>query len=74
MKRAMKAWVVRDPSGYAWVDLARTKRRDCIAAYIEGTKASWQWWRKEYGRTCVPCVVTYDDGRKSAPRKRKVAK
>ncbi len=74
MKRQVKAWVVRDSGGYAWVDFARTTRRDCIAAYIDGTDESWRWWREERGRKCVPCVVTYDDGRKAKRSEAKRAK
>ena len=64
MKRTVKAWAVVDkPSGQMLEvvgtrDEARSFVRDGYAPSAPCEKA-------------VPCVVTYDDGRKSPPRKRR---
>jgi len=64
VKRTVKAWVVVDkPSGQMLeVVGTRNEARSFVRAGCDSSVPC---------EKVVPCVVTYDDGRKSPPRKRR---
>ena len=73
MKRQVKAWVV--PSANAGAPCQRTidSTFESAAARVLLVFTTREEGRAYFGGDSgiTPCVVTYDDGRKSPPRKRR---
>lgn len=57
-----KYWVCISNNGVVDYSTIRCLRKDSIESFLkgmEGKNANWEYWKMNYGWTCIKCNITF---------------